>query len=74
MKYREIKALTKVIASLYSGSIRVIIGYSYGHLDGGVPQDISAKNIPQDLRMPNSKFILVMNRETSETIRVERIN
>ena len=69
----DIKALTKVIASLYPGYIRVIIGYSYGHIDGGFTRDISIKNIPQDLRMPNSEFILVMNRKTSETIRIKRL-
>ena len=69
----KIRALTKVIASLYPGYLRVIVGYGYGHLDGGEPRDISVKNIPFDLRMPNSQFILVMNRKTGETINVEKI-
>ncbi|MGK7895678.1 MAG: hypothetical protein AB4372_19205 [Xenococcus sp. (in: cyanobacteria)] len=69
----EIKALTKVIASLRPGFLTVIVGYGYGHVDGGVIQDISTNNIPQDLRMPNSEFILVRDRKTNKKIRVERI-
>ena len=69
----EIKALTKVIGpSTYSGSLRVVIGYSYSHIDGGCPRDIKSDRIPQDLRMPNSEFILIMNRK-GEVIGVERI-
>ena len=68
----EIKALTKVIGpSSYSGSLRVVIGYGYGHMDGRCPRDIKSDCIPQDLRMPNSEFILIMNRR--EVIGVERI-
>ncbi len=70
----EIKTLTKVIGSLYPGFLRVIVGYGYNHIHGGVTKDISIKNIPQDLRIPNSEFILVWNKETGETIAVERIN
>jgi len=70
----EIKALTKVIASLHPGFLRVIVGYGYSHIQGGVSKDISIKNIPQDLRMPNSEFVLIWNRKTYEIIGVERIN
>lgn len=71
---KEIKALTKVIASLHLGFLRVIVGYGYGHVDGGVETDIKSDRIPQDLRIPNSEFILVWNKETGEIIRVERLN
>ena len=69
----EIKAPTKVIASLNPGFLRVIVGYGYDHIDGGIPKDILACNIPQDLRMPNSTFILVWNKKTDKIIRVERV-
>lgn len=39
---KEIKALTKVIASLHPGSLRVIIGYGYSHVDGGIEKDIKS--------------------------------
>ncbi|MDJ0533617.1 MAG: hypothetical protein QNJ70_14210 [Xenococcaceae cyanobacterium MO_207.B15] len=71
----EIKALTKVIGpSSYPGSIRVILGYGYGHIDGGVEDDIKINLIPQDLRMPNSEFVLVWDKATGKIIRVERTN
>ena len=68
----KVKALTKVIASLHPGFLAVIIGSGYGHVNGGFFKNISIKNIFQDLRMPNSEFILVWDRETGKTIRVER--
>ncbi len=74
MVEKEIKALTKVIASLRPGYLTVIYGYGYGHIDGGVAKDISIACIPQDLRMPNSEFILVCDRQTGDAIGIERIN
>ncbi|MDJ0747208.1 MAG: hypothetical protein QNJ32_28230 [Xenococcaceae cyanobacterium MO_167.B27] len=71
---KEIKALTKVIGlSSYPGSIRVILGYGYAFADGGIEDDIKIECIPQDLRMPNSEFMLVWDKYTGEIIRVEII-
>ena len=55
---KEIKALTKVIASLHSSFLRVIIGYRYSHIDGGLEKDIKSDCIHYNLRIPNSEFIL----------------
>ncbi|MGK7952845.1 MAG: hypothetical protein AB4368_29655 [Xenococcaceae cyanobacterium] len=71
---KEIKALTKVIASLHPGSLRVIIGYGYSHADGGIEENLKSDRIFHDLTIPNSEFILVWNQETGEIIRVERLN
>lgn len=71
---KEIKALIKVIASLHPGSLRVIIGYGYVYINGGIEENIKSDRIPQDLRIPNSEFILVWNNETGEIIKVERLN
>ncbi len=74
MFVEKIRALAKVIASLRPGYLTVIYGYGYGHIDGGVAKDISIACIPYDLRMPNSEFILVCDRQTGKAIGIERIN
>ena len=71
---KKISALVKVIgSSSYPGSVRAIIGYGYGHLNGGVEKDIPISNIPQDLRRPNSQFILYWDRETGEILKAEAV-
>ena len=71
---KEISALVKVIGpSSYPGSVRAILGYGYGHINGGVETDIPISNIPQHLRRPNSQFILYWDRETGEILKVEAV-
>jgi hypothetical protein len=51
------------------------VGPGMGMMDGGIEQDIPVDLIPEDLRTPNSEFLIHSNFTDIESIRVvERID
>lgn len=63
----------RVLACLNTGRITVILCPDVGLADGGVPIEIESSLIPFDLRIPNSEFLLLMQRDTSEIVKVLRL-
>jgi hypothetical protein len=53
--------------------ITVIACPGQGLADGGVPIEIESSLIPFDLRMPNSEFMLLVRKDTSEIVKVLRL-
>lgn len=67
-----IKTPAKVLGCLRPGYLTVFLGYGVGMMDGGIPTDIPIDLVPSDLRMPNSEFIVVLDRVNSQITGVER--
>ena len=63
----------RVVACLTTNRITVLIHPDQGLADGGVPLEIEASLIPLDLRIPNSEFLLMMRKDTSEIVKVLRV-
>ena len=63
----------RVLACLNTDRITVILCPDVGLADGGVPIEIESSLIPFDLRIPNSEFLLLMQRDTSEIVKVVRL-
>lgn len=53
----------RVLGPASPGFLRVIIGPGIGMLDGGLEIDLPVNQIPEDLRLPNSEFMVVQHRE-----------
>ncbi|MDY6785290.1 MAG: hypothetical protein SW833_22540 [Cyanobacteriota bacterium] len=60
-----------VLGCLQVGYLRMIVGYEYGFLEGGVEWDIPMDLIPVQLRMPNSKLRLIYDRSQDKIIAIE---
>ena len=68
-----LKAPAKVLGCLHPGYLRVIVLPGHGMADGGTPHDVPLDLVPLDLRLPNSEFILVLDRAAGRFIGVERL-
>lgn len=51
----------KVIGAFVPGYVRVCIGTGMGMMDGGKDIEVPIEQIPVDLRMPNSEFMLLFD-------------
>ena len=60
----------QVLGCLRSGIITVIAFPGVGMLDGGLLMELPTEIIPAELRMPNSEFIVVRNRQSGEFTKV----
>ncbi|MEH2105938.1 hypothetical protein [Nostoc sp.] len=60
----------QVLGCLKPGIITVIAFPGVGMLDGGLPMELPTEMIPVELRMPNSEFIVVCNKQSGEFIQV----
>ncbi len=69
----EIRIRARVLGCLRDGYLEVIVGYGYGQLGGGVPREIPMDVVPQDLRMPNSRFYIIEDRDRLQISRIERM-
>lgn len=59
---------------LYSprlGSLTVIVGDGVGLMDGGYPIELAASSVPDGLRMPNARFVILMERRTGRIVGIE---
>ena len=63
----------RVLACMNANRITVIACPGQGLADGGVPIEIESSLIPFDLRMPNSEFMLLVRKDTSEIVKVLRL-
>ena len=66
-----LKAPAKVLGYLRPGYLRVIVLPGYGMVDGGVHRDVPLDLVPLDLRLPNSEFMLFLDRTAGGFIGVE---
>lgn len=66
------KIPVQVLGCLKPGIITVIAFPGAGMLDGGLPMDLPTEMVPVELRMPNSEFIVVRNRQGGEFSQVLR--
>jgi hypothetical protein len=62
----------RVLACLTTNRITVLTHPDQGLADGGVPIEVETSLIPLDLRMPNSEFVLLLLKDTSEIVKVLR--
>jgi hypothetical protein len=69
-----LKAPARVLGCLCPGYVRVIVLPGYGMSDGGIPHDIPLDLVPFDLRLPNSEFMLLLDRTVGRFIGVERLD
>jgi hypothetical protein len=70
-----LKERVRVIGSLRSGFITVIFGVGQGMSDGGISLEIPIDIVPVDLRVPNSEFVVVIDRfQTKRFVATERIS
>lgn len=60
----------RVLACLRPGEITVIALPGTGMVDGGILWEIPTEMIPLSLRMPNSEFIVVYDRQSGNFIEV----
>jgi hypothetical protein len=67
-----IKAPAVVLGSLNPNYIRVIVLPRVGMVDGGVQHDLPLEIVPPDLRMPNTEFMVLLDRTTKQFVGVER--
>ena len=61
----------QVIGFPAPGQARLLIGPGSGHLDGGVPVDISLELIPAELQTDGQMVIAVFQKDTLEILAVE---
>ena len=64
------KIPVQVLGCLKPGIITVIVFAGVGMVDGGLPMELPTEMISVELRMPNSEFIVVCNRQSGEFIQV----
>ncbi|MEH2299957.1 MAG: hypothetical protein V7K88_13260 [Nostoc sp.] len=64
------KIPVQVLGCLRPGIITVIAFAGVGMVDGGLPMELPTEMIPAELRMPNSEFIVVCNRQSGEFTQV----
>lgn len=69
----EIRIRARVLGCLREGYLEVIVGSGYGSLDAGVPREIPIDLVPHDLRMPNSMFFIIEDRDRLQITRIERM-
>ena len=67
-----LKAQAKVLGCFRPGYLTVIVGYGLGMADGGIPHELPVDLVPFDLLMPNSEFIVGLDRTNLRFIGVER--
>ncbi|MCF4966637.1 hypothetical protein [Nostoc sp. CMAA1605] len=60
----------KVLGCLKPGEITVIALPGVGMVDGGILWEIPTEMIPVSLRMPNSEFIVVCDRQSGNFIEI----
>lgn len=60
----------RVLGCLRPGEITVIAFPGVGMVDGGFVMKLPTEMIPKELRMPNSEFIVVRNRQSGELTQV----
>jgi hypothetical protein len=60
------KIPVQVLGCLRPGLITVIAFPGVEMVDGGLPMDLPTEMIPAELRMPNSEFIVIRNRQSGE--------
>ncbi|WP_427159677.1 hypothetical protein ACQFX9_27350 [Aliinostoc sp. HNIBRCY26] len=60
----------KVLGCLKPGEITVIALTGVGMVDGGILWEIPTEMIPVSLRMPNSEFIVVYDRQNGNFIEI----
>ncbi|MFN6526872.1 hypothetical protein [Nostoc sp. ChiSLP03a] len=60
----------RVLGCLRPGIITVIAFPGAGMLDGGLLMELPTEIIPVKLRMPNSEFIVVRNKQSGEFTQV----
>lgn len=59
-----------VLGCLIKNTITVIVLPGNGFVNGGVKYEIPLEIVPFDLRMPNSEFYLLFDRERADYIEV----
>ncbi|MEH2422476.1 MAG: hypothetical protein V7K48_16640 [Nostoc sp.] len=64
------KIPVQALGCLRPGIIMIIAFPGVGMVDGGLPMELPTKMIPAELRMPNSEFIIVRNRQGGELTQV----
>ncbi|MDY6803728.1 MAG: hypothetical protein SXA11_07965 [Cyanobacteriota bacterium] len=62
----------RVLGCLRKNTITVIVLPGNGFVDGGFTREIPLEIVPFDLRMPNSEFYLLFDREKKNYIEVLR--
>jgi hypothetical protein len=62
-----------VLGCLQKGEITVILCFNQGLADGGKTIELPMHLIPIDLRMPNSEFDVLLDRESGCFVKVLRI-
>ncbi|XZF14842.1 hypothetical protein ACTHGU_01790 [Chitinophagaceae bacterium MMS25-I14] len=60
----------KIIGCLQTGYLDVLLGYEYGHLNGGVVHRFEVEHFPEDCRMPNT-IIEITFGDDMEIVRIE---
>jgi hypothetical protein len=68
-----LKAPAVVLGCLCPGYVRVIVLPGHGMADGGILHDVPLDLIPFDLRLPNSEFILLLDRAAGRFVGVARL-
>jgi hypothetical protein len=61
-----------VFARLTDDTIRIIIFPGFEMADGGIPYEVPIEVVPPELRMPNTKLEVVLERETKRVVAVKR--
>ncbi len=67
-----LRAPARVLGYVRPNYLRVIVLPGVGMVDGGVQHDLPLEIVPPDLRMPNSQFIVLLDRSTKQFVGVER--
>jgi hypothetical protein len=67
-----LKAPARVLGYVRPNYLRVIVLPGVGMVDGGIQHDLPLEIVPPDLRMPNTEFIVLLDRTTKQFVGVER--
>lgn len=62
----------KVLGSVNLGSIKILIGYGIGMMDGGFIRTFQIDEIPHEYRMPNTYLWITFN--NNEIIRIKKMS
>lgn len=61
----------RVIGCVTPGCIDVFVGPDVGMLDGGIPAPVPLDIVPLSLRMPNTEFMVIVDRRSHTIVAVE---
>jgi hypothetical protein len=67
----EHRATARVLGCLNADTIRVVLSPGQGLADGGIAVELALDLVPHDLRVPNSRFVVVYR--GCQIVAVERL-